>query len=208
MCVVLAMGSSYSNSVCLPEDAPAAILASVSASVAAALCTPDANPRVAFATLGAALTLSALSTAALFALLGRYRLGNMVRYIPFPVVGGFLAGVGWMLVDGGFSIMNGMSLSFVTLPAFAGLEQIARWAPGLLLALALLWSMERWRSAGQMPKPAPPASLRQARAVSAQGGQEEVTGRRAEGVRRPLAAHGDCAESYSGQYGCERACNT
>ncbi len=151
MCVVLALGSSYSNSVCLPEDAPAAIMASVSASVAATLCTPDADPRIAFATLGAALTLSTMSTAALFALLGRYRLGNMVRYMPFPVVGGFLAGVGWMLVDGGFSIMNGMPLSFATLPALASLEQIMRWAPGLLLALALLWSMERWRNAFTLP---------------------------------------------------------
>lgn len=151
MCVVLALGSSYSNSICLPEDAPAAIMAGVSASVAAALCTPDADPRVAFATLGAALTLSTLSTAALFALLGRFGLGNMVRYMPYPVVGGFLAGVGWMLVDGSFSIMNGMPLSFATLPALVGLEQIARWAPGLLLALALLWSMERWRSAFTLP---------------------------------------------------------
>lgn len=151
MCVVLAVGSSYSNSVSLPEDAPAAIMAGVSASIATVLCTPDADPRVAFVTLGAALTLSTLSTAVLFALLGRYRLGNMVRYMPYPVVGGFLAGVGWMLVDGGFSIMNGMSLSFATLPELATLEQVARWAPGLLLALVLLWSMERWRNAFTLP---------------------------------------------------------
>ncbi|MHC1751600.1 SulP family inorganic anion transporter [Humidesulfovibrio sp.] len=151
MCVVLSIGSSYSNSVCLPEDAPAAIMATISANVAAALCTANADPHVAFVTIGAAMTLSTLATAALFALLARYRLGNMVRYMPFPVVGGFLAGVGWMLVDGGFSIMNGMPLSFATLPALATLEQVARWAPGLLLALVLLWAMERWRNAFTLP---------------------------------------------------------
>lgn len=151
MCVALALGSSYSNSVCLPEDAPAAIMTTISASVAAALCTANADPRVAFVTIGAAMTLSTLATAALFALLGRYRLGNMVRYMPYPVVGGFLAGVGWMLVDGGFSIMNGMPLSFATLPALATVEQAVRWAPGMLLALLLLWAMQRWRNAFTLP---------------------------------------------------------
>ena len=34
-------------------------------------------------------------------LLGVFRLGNLVRFVPFPVVGGFLAGTGWLLVKGG-----------------------------------------------------------------------------------------------------------
>ena len=38
--------------------------------------------------------------AALAAILGSFRLGNLIRFIPFPVMGGFLAGIGWELSDG------------------------------------------------------------------------------------------------------------
>ncbi len=32
-------------------------------------------------------------------MLGFFRLGRLVRYVPYPVIGGFLAGTGWLLVD-------------------------------------------------------------------------------------------------------------
>jgi sulfate permease, SulP family len=30
-------------------------------------------------------------------LMGHFRLGGLVRYIPYPVIGGFMAGTGWLL---------------------------------------------------------------------------------------------------------------
>ena len=33
----------------------------------------------------------------LFLVIGRFRLGGLIRFVPYPVVGGFLAGTGWLL---------------------------------------------------------------------------------------------------------------
>ncbi len=49
-----------------------------------------------------------------FALLGRFRLGNLVRFVPYPVVGGFLAGTGWLLFKGGIFVASGVELHFRT----------------------------------------------------------------------------------------------
>ena len=46
----------------------------------------------------AAISLTTLLTGLVFWLLGHFRLGGLVRFLPYPVVGGFLAGTGWLFV--------------------------------------------------------------------------------------------------------------
>lgn len=137
MCILVALFSSVPTAICVPEDSPAAILASVAAGIAAALAGAS-DPRAAYVTVGAAMALSALGTGTLFLLLGRFRLGNLVRYMPYPVVGGFLAGVGWLLTRGSITIMTGVTPSLTNLPFFFTGETLALWLPGLALALATL----------------------------------------------------------------------
>ena len=150
MCLVVALGSSFPAPVCLPEDAPAAILAVVASGIATALAQ-EADPRAAFVTVGAAIALSTLGTGLLFFVLGRFRLGNLMRYMPYPVVGGFLAGVGWLLVQGSFAIMTGVPLGFASLQTLLGLDKALRWGPGVAMALVLLLAMRRWKHAGILP---------------------------------------------------------
>src|SRR5262245_54031107 len=49
-----------------------------------------------------------LLTAGAFLALGAYRRGNLIRFIPYPVVGGFLAGIGWLLIKGGVYVASGV----------------------------------------------------------------------------------------------------
>lgn len=154
MCLVVALGSSYPASICLPEDSPAAILTTVAAGLAASLATSlatESGAHSVYVTVGAAMALSTLATGVMFLLLGRLRLGNLMRYMPYPVVGGFLAGVGWLLVRGSFSIMAGVPLGFAGLPELLHTEKILRWLPGVALALALLLAMRRWKRAFILP---------------------------------------------------------
>ena len=44
-------------------------------------------------------------------LLGFFRLSRFVRFIPFPVIGGFLAGSGWLVLIGGIDAIAGAHLS-------------------------------------------------------------------------------------------------
>ena len=62
---------------------------------------PDPATEHTFATISAFVAATTLATGATAWLLGHLRLGSLVRYFPFPVVSGFLATTGYLLVTGG-----------------------------------------------------------------------------------------------------------
>ncbi len=149
-CLVVALGSGFSTSVCLPEDAPAAIMASVAMGVAASLGTA-ADPRAAFVTVGAAMALSTLGTGVLFLAMARFGLGSLMRYIPYPVVGGFLAGIGWMLVLGGIGIMTRTPPNWGNIDDLISPAKTLMWLPGAALAGGLFIALRRWGHAFTLP---------------------------------------------------------
>src|SRR5918995_2559785 len=65
-----------------------------------------------FLTVVAATLVVTVSCGVIFLVLGTFRLGNLVRFIPYPVLGGFLAGTGWLLFKGGIYIASGVDLQF------------------------------------------------------------------------------------------------
>jgi len=150
MCLVVALGSTFPTAICLPEDAPAAILVSVAAGIATSL-SGSLEPRAAFVTVGAGMALSTIGSGLLFLVMGRFRLGNLMRYMPYPVVGGFLAGIGWLLVQGSFSIMADASLSFSGLAQLFTIDKALRLAPGVLMTLTLLLTLRRFSSVFILP---------------------------------------------------------
>jgi sulfate permease, SulP family len=87
------------------QDAAAAVLAIVAADTAV-----DAFGSLnrAFLTVVAATLVVTLLTGVAFLALGTFRLGNLVRFVPYPVVGGFLAGTGWLLFKGGVGVAAGI----------------------------------------------------------------------------------------------------
>ena len=68
-------------------------------------------------------------------LLGRLKLGNLVRYIPYLVTGGFFAGIGYIFIQGGLTVASGRDaeLSSITDPKFIQLV-----TPAVVLALCLI----------------------------------------------------------------------
>ena len=91
-----------------------------------------------FATMVVIVALSALATALLFGLVGWFRLANLSRFMPYPLVGGFLGGLGWFCVLSGVSITCGITLNRETVPELLGPGMVWRWGPSLAFALALL----------------------------------------------------------------------
>src|SRR5947207_8028997 len=83
-----------------------------------------------------------LLTALTFLLLGTFRLGNLARFIPFPVVGGFLAGTGWLLLKGGIGVAAGTQVTFRKLAEHQdGAWHLSNWHLGQLSHNFLL---SRW----------------------------------------------------------------
>jgi SulP family sulfate permease len=119
------------------QDAPAAILAVISAAIVSTMPAGSSSQET-FLTVVAAIALTTLLTGTFFLALGYLKLGGLVRFLPYPVVGGFLAGTGWLLVTGAISMMAEIPLSISGLPALLQPEMLVRWLPGLILAIVML----------------------------------------------------------------------
>ncbi|MEO0409314.1 MAG: SulP family inorganic anion transporter, partial [Cyanobacteria bacterium P01_A01_bin.135] len=76
-------------------------------------------------------------------LLGRLRLGDLIRFIPFPVIGGFLAGTGWLLGLGAFQAMLNQPLTLAVLPTLLQPDRLLRWIPGVVFAAVLFAILRR-----------------------------------------------------------------
>ena len=146
LALVVAIFSSFPVSIASPQDSPAAILALMATSLAAML-TQSRDTSQTIASVFAALAFSTMLTGAFFFGLGWFRLGRFVRYIPYPVVGGFLAGTGWLLLQGGVNVMTGAQLTPEWVYLLSQPIVIARWLPGILLAVVLLVALRRWTHA-------------------------------------------------------------
>ncbi len=117
------------------QDAAVAVLAIVAAS--AALDTYGSINRAFLTVVAATLVVTAL-TAITFLLLGTFKLGNLARFIPYPVVGGFLAGTGWLLFKGGLRVASGIELQLVTISKYMDHFELVRWAPAFAFGAILL----------------------------------------------------------------------
>ena len=141
--LVMAATSSYPGTIAGTQDSPAAILALVAAAIANSMRT-SATPEAIFATVVAAIALTSLATGAFFLVLGRFKLGNLMRFLPYPVVGGFLAGTGWLLVQGAFGVMAGVPLGWSQLPYLFQSSVLILWLPGSIFAIVLLVLLRRY----------------------------------------------------------------
>lgn len=134
LALVVALRSTLRNSVALVQESSVAILA---AAVVGATMTLDGPPDVRIATAIAVLGVSSLATGALFWITGRLKLGSLARFMPYPVVAGFLAGSGWLLVDGSMVMMTGNRIG-PSLFETTGVTTLALLvAPAVAFALAL-----------------------------------------------------------------------
>jgi SulP family sulfate permease len=77
-------------------------------------------------------------TGIFFFALGWFKLGNLIRFVPYPVVGGFLAGTGWLLVCSSLTMMTNVPLGFSTIVDMLSPSLLIKWLPGLLFAVLLL----------------------------------------------------------------------
>jgi sulfate permease, SulP family len=140
--IVTAVTTSLPGIVALPQDTPAAIFALITAAIAVAM--KNSPPTALYATSLAAIVITSLLTAVFFLLLGWFKASVFVRYIPYPVVGGFLAGTGWLLCKGAFSVMVNVPLNLKSLPQWFTTNNLAAWVPGILFAVALLFILRRF----------------------------------------------------------------
>jgi sulfate permease, SulP family len=138
---VLALRSSMPDTIGSVQDSTAAVAALVAAGVVAGLPAGEEETLV---TLVVALGVTTIATGLFLGALGLLRLGSLIRFVPYPVVGGFMAGTGLLLVTGGLGVLAGRELSLSTAGEFLSADGAARWLPGAALAVALLLLTRRF----------------------------------------------------------------
>ena len=141
--------SSYEGTIAFPQDKIAPLLAMMVSFIIAEM--PDADPETLFLTAVAALALATFVLGIFLTALGTFKLGGLIRFIPYPVIGGFLAGTGYLLVRGSFKVMAGKALTLENLSALLTMDAARLWIPGLFFAVVMVLSMRRWRHFLTMP---------------------------------------------------------
>jgi SulP family sulfate permease len=134
--IVTALTSSFGGMMGIPQGIPAIIIGLIAANVFTGL--PDGASRdEALASVLMAIACTSVLTGLSFLGMGRYRMSWIVRYIPYSVVGGFLAGTGWLLVTGAIRVMTGLTVGLDTISDLMGLQTQMQWVPGLLFGIGL-----------------------------------------------------------------------
>ena len=135
--------SSYPGVVAQVQDGPAVIIGVMASALAASQAAgpPDAVVLLVLACANVA----AFAAGAVFYGLGVFRLGALMRFIPFPVIGGFLAGSGLLILMGAVPVLTGASLSQLSAGLLAEPLRAARWVPGLAFGLLLVVMLRRYR---------------------------------------------------------------
>lgn len=136
--LVVAWRGSCAGVIASSQERIAPILALLTGLVVTRL--PEGVPAaVKAATVMAALATTSLVVGGVLYLMGRLRLGNLTRYIPYPVVGGFLAGSGWLLMLGALRVMTGLAGGWSSVPRLVEPAILGRWLPGFVLGGLLFW---------------------------------------------------------------------
>ena len=94
-----------------PDTPAVAVMSVLATTVAAGLASKGADTETMVINVMVAITVSTFLTGALLFGLGGLKLGQWLRFVPFPVIGGFLAASGFLLMTGGVEVIIGSNLT-------------------------------------------------------------------------------------------------
>lgn len=129
--LVISLGSSFVRAVGGPDSAPIAIMAVLAATVASHVAAPDAL----LPTVLTALVTASFASGMFLLGLGAFRLEAWMRYIPYPVLAGFVAAVGWQLMLGGLRVLTGGPVTLDSIELLAQPQTVYHLLAGLAFVL-------------------------------------------------------------------------
>ena len=143
--IVVALTSTLSPADAGPDTPAVAVMSVLAGSIAVALTAKGAGNQAIIINVLVAISVSTLFTGILLFGLGALKLGQWVRFIPYPVIAGFLAASGWLLITGGVEVVTQSNLTLS--PASWGMLYSEAYGPqlgvGLVFAIAIV-VLKRW----------------------------------------------------------------
>ncbi|MFT5654981.1 MAG: SulP family sulfate permease [Arenicella sp.] len=146
--VIVALFSKLPNSVALVQETTIAVL---SAAIIGISIQSIGNAETKIATAIVIIGASSIVTGVLFWITGRFKLGNVVRFLPYPVIAGFLAGSGWLLIDGAVSVISGHTIGLDFLLSLRNLDVLLRLIPAIVFTFVMFAALARSDHPATMP---------------------------------------------------------
>jgi sulfate permease, SulP family len=150
LATVAALASSIRSSVAIVQEVPCVALGVIVGATLQQL-SPTASETQTFVTVMAALGVGTLLTGLGVFLLGVFRLGGIVRFIPYPVIGGFLAGTGWLIVLGGLGLVLAEPATLALFAALPEAGAVVRLGLAVLFAIVLAAAGRKFSSPLTLP---------------------------------------------------------
>ena len=150
LATVIALGSSMPFSIAAPESSTAAVSAILSASLVERMTAADPSVSL-LAPVLITLALSTIVTGIVLCGFGITRMGRAIRYVPYPVVGGFLGATGLLIVLGAIKVITGYRLQFGALDRFTNPTTLSELGAACAMALVLYLTWHRSRSPFGLP---------------------------------------------------------
>ncbi len=135
-CFVIALAGGYRGTISGLSPAVVIVMAQIGS-------TMEVEGDALFVTTASVFIIAAVATGACYLLIGRFRLSNLVRFIPWPVAGGFVGGIGGVVCLAAMSLM-GADTDWRAIPALVEPSQFWRWGPGVAFGIGLYLAMKRW----------------------------------------------------------------
>jgi SulP family sulfate permease len=150
LAAVVALGSSLPFAVAGPEGSTAAITGILASSLVERMAVADTTAPLVGPVLFT-LGLASIATGIVLVGFGMTRMGRAIRYVPYPVVGGFLGATGCLILLGAIRVITGHRLQFATLDQFTNPLTLYELAAACAMALVLYLTWHRSRTSFGLP---------------------------------------------------------
>lgn len=150
LAAVIALGSSLPFAIAAPDSSTAAVTGILAASLVERIEAANASASLLSPVL-ITLGLSTVLTGVALCGLGLTRMGRAIRYVPYPVVGGFLGATGLLIVMGAIRVITDHPVQFATLVRLTNGIALSELGAACAMALVLYLTWHRSRSPFGLP---------------------------------------------------------
>jgi sulfate permease, SulP family len=136
--IIVAMTTTLPPAEAGPDNPAIAVFSVLAMTIGGAVMSAGGSAELAVRHALIGMTLATVLTGVVLWVLGRFRLGALVRFVPFPVIGGFLAASGWLLVTGGIEVITGREITPATIAGAVGLADLPKVGIAFAFAVSVL----------------------------------------------------------------------
>jgi SulP family sulfate permease len=146
---IVALRSSLPFAVAGPDSSISVVLAALVATVVQRLVATGSTDLLEPTLI--AMSGATILTGLMLCVLGFTHAGRAIRFVPYPVIGGFLGATGWLMITGGIGVVTDQRPTLANIGTFVDAAIAAKLAPGAIVAISLYVLLRRFNNPFILP---------------------------------------------------------